>query len=111
VHDPPSFAIRPGNAFTIEPGIYVRPTVLDELAATPRNKAMIAKLRAAVQRYANIGVRIEDNYFVTDAGVEWISRGPREVSEIEQMMRAHAAVPAPRDSSLVNWYRQTAPTF
>jgi Xaa-Pro aminopeptidase len=77
VHDPSSFAIRPGNAFTIEPGIYVRPTVLEEVADTPRNKAMIAKLCAAVQRYANIGVRIEDNYFVTDAGVEWISRGPR----------------------------------
>jgi Xaa-Pro aminopeptidase len=111
VHDPTSFRIEPGNTFTIEPGIYVRPTVLDELPDTPRNRAMIAKLRPAVQRYANIGVRIEDDYFATDAGVEWISRGPREASEIEQMMREHAAVPAPRDSSIVNWYRQTAPTF
>lgn len=110
VHDPTSFRIQPGNTFTLEPGIYVRPTVLDELPATPRNRAMIAKLRPAVQRYANIGVRIEDDYFATDAGVEWISRGPREASEIEQMMRAHATVPAARDSSIVNWYRQTAPS-
>ena len=109
VHDPTSFVIEPGNTFTIEPGIYVRPTVLDELPGTPRNRAMIAKLRAAVQRYANIGVRIEDDYFATNSGVEWISRGPREPSEIEQLMRAHAPVPAPRDSSVIDWYRQTAP--
>ena len=109
VHDPTSFRIEPGNTFTIEPGIYVRPTVLDELPSTPRNRAMIAKLRAAVHCYANIGVRIEDDYFATDSGVEWISRGPRELSEIEQLMRAHAAVPAPRDSSIVDWYRQTLP--
>ena len=109
VHDPTSFTIAPGNTFTLEPGIYVRPTVLDELPDTPRNRAMIAKLRGAVQRYANIGVRIEDDYFATDAGVEWISRGPREASEIEQMMRTRAAGPAARDSSIVNWYRQTAP--
>ena len=110
VHDPTSFRIEPGNPFTIEPGIYVRPTVLDELPSTPRNRAMIAKLHPAVQRYANIGVRIEDDYFATGAGVEWISRGPRELSEIEQLMRARAPVPAPRDSSIIDWYRQTEPS-
>ena len=109
VHDPTSFTISSGNTFTLEPGIYVRPTVLDELPDTPKNKAMIAKLLPAVRRYANIGVRIEDDYFATDTGVEWISRGPREASEIEQMMRTRAAVPAARDSSIVNWYRQTEP--
>jgi len=110
VHDPTSFRIEPGNTFTIEPGIYVRPTVLDELPATARNRAMIAKLRSAVQRYANIGVRIEDDYFATSSGVEWISRGPREAGEIEQLMRARAPVPAPRDSAIIDWYRQTAPS-
>jgi Xaa-Pro aminopeptidase len=109
VHDPTSTRIEPGNTFTLEPGIYVRATVLDELPDTPRNRAMIAKLRGAVQRYANIGVRIEDDYFATASGVEWISRGPREASEIEALMRAHADVPAARDSSIVNWYRQTSP--
>ncbi|MBA2685730.1 MAG: aminopeptidase P N-terminal domain-containing protein [Gemmatimonadaceae bacterium] len=109
VHDPTSYRIAPGNTFTIEPGIYVRATVLDNLPDTPRNRAIIAKLRPVVQRYANIGVRIEDDYFATESGVEWISRGPREVTEIEQMMRIRAAVPAARDSSMVNWYRQTEP--
>jgi hypothetical protein len=27
------------------------------------------------------------------------------------MMRAHAAVPSARDSSVVNWYRETAPSI
>ncbi|MDQ2767064.1 MAG: Xaa-Pro peptidase family protein, partial [Gemmatimonadota bacterium] len=36
VHDPTSFRIEPGNTFTLEPGIYVRPSVLDELPDTPR---------------------------------------------------------------------------
>ena len=89
----------------------MRPGVLDDLPDTPRNRAMIAKLRPAVKRYANIGVRIEDDYFATSAGVEWISRGPREASEIEALMRARAPVPAPRDSSVIDWYRQTAPNF
>jgi Xaa-Pro aminopeptidase len=109
VHDPTPPRISAGNAFTIEPGIYVRSSVLDDLPDTPRNRAMIAKVRPAVRRYADIGVRIEDDYFATESGIEWISRGPREASEIEQMMRSRVASPAVRDSSIVNWYRQTEP--
>ncbi|MEO6208965.1 MAG: Xaa-Pro peptidase family protein [Gemmatimonadaceae bacterium] len=109
VHDPTSTTIAPGNTFTIEPGIYVRATLLDNLPDTPRNRAMIAKLRPVVQRYADIGVRIEDDYFATENGVEWISRGPREANEIELIMRTHATIPSPRDTSMVNWYRQTEP--
>lgn len=91
VHDPDQYyftgTIAEGSAFTIEPGIYVREHVLEILADTPRNRALAEKLRAAVQRYRNIGVRIEDDYIVTDKGLEWISRAPREIAEIEAMMR------------------------
>lgn len=91
VHDPEQFyftgIIAEGSAFTIEPGIYVRANVLETLPDTPKNRALIAKLRPAVERYKNIGVRIEDDYIVTDKGVEWISRAPREMSEIEALMR------------------------
>jgi Xaa-Pro aminopeptidase len=91
VHDPEQFyysqKIAPGSAFTIEPGIYVRANLLDVLLDTPRNRALAAKLRPAVDQYRNIGVRIEDDYVATPSGVEWISRAPRELSEIEAIMK------------------------
>jgi Xaa-Pro aminopeptidase len=91
VHDPEQFyysgVIAQGSAFTIEPGIYVRSNLLEILPDTPRNRALIAKIRPAVERYRNVGVRIEDDYIVTDKGLEWISRAPREISEIEAVMR------------------------
>jgi Xaa-Pro aminopeptidase len=91
VHDPEQFyytqTIAPGSAFTIEPGLYVRADVLDVLPNTPRNRALAARLRPAVERYRNIGVRIEDDYIATATGVEWISRAPRELNEIESLMK------------------------
>jgi Xaa-Pro aminopeptidase len=91
VHDPEQFyytgVVAEGSAFTIEPGIYVRETMLDQLADTPRNRAFIAAVRTAFDRYRNIGVRIEDDYVVTASGLEWLSRAPREIAEIEALMR------------------------
>ncbi len=92
VHDPaqysdvPPFTFQVGDAFTIEPGLYVRASALDGLPDTPRNRAMITKVRPAVERYKNIGVRIEDDYFVTPTGVERVSQAPREISEVEAAM-------------------------
>lgn len=92
VHDPDQYYFGPGliaegSAFTIEPGIYVRGNLLETLPDTPKNRALIAKIRPAFDRYRNIGVRIEDDYIVTDHGLEWISRAPREIGEIEALMR------------------------
>lgn len=113
VHDPwgsgPTDTLTPGHAFTIEPGIYVRGNTLDIIPDTPRNRVLKDKIRAAVVRYANIGVRIEDDYLVTANDVEWVSRAPREIGEIEALMKNKSHGPAPRDPALIDWYRATSP--
>ena len=111
VHDPGAAAgtapMVPGSAFTIEPGIYVRGNLLDIIPNTPKNQAMIAKIRPAVQKYANIGVRIEDDYIMNASGIEWISRAPREINEVEAMMKEKWNGPSPRDAATVEAYRST----
>jgi Xaa-Pro aminopeptidase len=57
------------------------------LPDTPKNRAFINRVRPMVERYNNIGIRIEDNYIVTANGLEWISKGPRTADEIEAAMR------------------------
>ena len=111
VHDPDQFyftgTIAAGSAFTIEPGIYVRENLLEILSKTSRNASLIAKIRPAVEKYRNIGIRIEDDYVVTPQGTEWISRAPREAAEVEALMRETLAETAKRDSTKVEWYRRT----
>jgi Xaa-Pro aminopeptidase len=108
VHDPEQYyytqKIAPGSAFTIEPGIYVRADVLDVLAQTPRNTALAAKLRPLVEQYRNIGVRIEDDYVATTSAVEWISRAPRELAEIESLLKLPRTTLTGRDSTLISRY-------
>jgi Xaa-Pro aminopeptidase len=91
VHDPAQYyydsTFAVGDAFTIEPGIYVDPAFVASLPDTPRNRAMLAKIRPAVERIGNIGIRIEDDYFITPQGLERVSLAPREVREIEGLMR------------------------
>jgi Xaa-Pro aminopeptidase len=95
-----------GSAFTIEPGIYVRADVLDYLPDTPRNRAMAERIRPATERYRNIGVRIEDSYLVTPGGLERISAGaPREIAEIEALMREPGLGTVNRRGEIVEWFR------
>jgi Xaa-Pro aminopeptidase len=62
VHDVAGRApLAPGMAFTIEPGIYI-----------PEE---------------GLGVRIEDDFLVTETGVVHLSKGaPRTVADIEKLM-------------------------
>ncbi len=93
VHDPAQYyddqhQFQVGDVFTVEPGLYVSPDLLRSLPDTPKNRALLAKLRPAVEKYTGIGVRIEDDYTLTDTGLELLSGGvPRDIPEIEALMR------------------------
>ena len=71
VHDVGVRANRsaPGMTFVIEPGIYIREAALDNLPKTAENAAFIEKVRAVVQKYKDIGVRIEDSFLLTETGL------------------------------------------
>lgn len=92
VHDVAAFSLgertyQPGDVFTIEPGIYVNAEVLDLLEDTPRNRAFVEAVRETVERYHEIGVRIEDDYLVTAKGVERLStEALRRAEAIEAAM-------------------------
>jgi Xaa-Pro aminopeptidase len=96
VHDAGGYSYSPtgifqlNEVFTIEPGVYISTALLDMLADTPKNRAFIAKVRPMVERYNHIGIRIEDDYLVTADGVEWLSKAPREIADIQAVMREAA---------------------
>ncbi len=70
IKDRPSRILRPGMCLTLEPGLYVRPA------------------EDVPQEFWNIGIRIEDDAFVTEQGCELITRGvPVKADELEALMR------------------------
>jgi Xaa-Pro aminopeptidase len=83
--------LQPGMAFVIEPGIYIREAALVNLPKTAENAAFIEKVRPMVQKYRNLGVRIEDSFLLTASGLERMSdRAPRTIDEVEQFMRQNS---------------------
>lgn len=86
--DGQSRALQTGMVFTIEPGIYVRPDVIEKMKDRGYTKADLDRIRPVVERYLNIGVRIEDNILVTDSGYKNLTATvPREISDIESLMQ------------------------
>ena len=71
-------------AFVIEPGSTSARPRSTTLPDTPENPAFIEKVRPAVQKYKNIGVRIEDSFLLTEQGLQNLSGSvPRTVQEVE----------------------------
>src|SRR5687768_3176672 len=63
-------ALAPGMVLTVEPGLYIRAE--DDIP----------------ERLRNIGIRIEDDVLVTDAGCEVITaEAPKTVADVEALMR------------------------
>ena len=89
VHDVGDYerVMEPGSAFVIEPGIYIREEALDALPPTAENKAFAEKVRGAVRKFKDVGVRIEDSFLLGDGGLQNLSAGaPRGVAEVEALL-------------------------
>jgi len=70
-HDGKWRTLQPGMVLTVEPGCYIRAG-----AGVP-------------EKFANIGVRIEDDVLVTDSGCEVLTAAtPRTIAEIESVMQS-----------------------
>ncbi len=78
--------LMPGMIITIEPGIYFVPAVL-EPAIEDEEKAKYLNVEKVKELLSFGGVRIEDDVLVTEDGYENLTNVPKEISEIEALMK------------------------
>ncbi|MCC5913876.1 MAG: aminopeptidase P family protein [Balneolaceae bacterium] len=79
--------LMPGMVVTIEPGVYFIPALLKP-ALENEEQAPFLNREKIETLYDFGGVRIEDNLIVTDDGNENLTEVPKEIKEIEAVMKS-----------------------
>jgi Xaa-Pro aminopeptidase len=92
--------LEPGMVLTVEPGVYIREESIDNLEqilgrSVPKERILefVESVRPAVQKYAGIGIRIEDDILVTEEGCKNLSlRAPKKIEDIERIMKKKSTI-------------------
>lgn len=78
--------LLPGMVITIEPGLYFIPALLKPALENP-DKTQFLNNDKLQELFGFGGVRIEDNLIITEDGYENMTDVPKEISEIERVMK------------------------
>jgi len=78
-----------GSVITVEPGIYFCRFIIEPYLTDPKHKGFIDE--GVLEKYWDVGgIRIEDNILITDSGYDNLTPTPKEVHEMEKIIRGEA---------------------
>ncbi len=88
-------ALEAGFVLTIEPGIYFIPELIDLWTAEKKHAQFIDYQK--IQAFRNLGgIRIEDDYLITDRGSQLLGKGLNQSAESIEAIRHEALSPSSR---------------